>query len=168
MCELTEDRVTDIIKSYGNDSQQLIAILLDIQAASGVNCVERRWAELVSSVLDLPLSKVYDALTFYAMFSTERRGEYLVEICRSTPCHFSGADEVARWFEAASGIRVGETTADGRLSLVRTSCIGACDIGPSAKIGDHVFGFLTEEKVRVLVKSCREGKPEILESLCQK
>ena len=167
MRELTEDRVLNIIKGYGNDSQQLIAILLDIQAVSGVNCVEQRWAALVSAVLDVPLSKVYDVLTFYAMFSTESRGAYVIEICRSTPCHFSKADEVAGWFEAAAGIKVGQTTADGRLSLLRTSCVGACDTGPAVKIGDHVFGDLTEEKARVLVQSCREGKPEILESLCQ-
>ena len=156
--ELTEDAVVKIIESYGNDPQQLIAVLLDIQAASGKNYVDQQWALLVSRVLAVPLSKIFDVLTFYAMFSTAPRGEYLIEICESAPCHFAKAQEVVGWFEAAAGITVGQTTADGKITLARTSCVGACEIGPVAKIGDEVFGSLTEEKVKSLVQRCREGK----------
>jgi NADH-quinone oxidoreductase subunit E len=167
MRELTKQQVLKIMTHYQNDPQQLIAVLLDIQAASGRNYVERQWAELASAVLNVPLSIIYDVLTFYAMFSTTERGEYVIEICRSTPCHFTKAGEVLGWFEAAAGIKTGETTPDGKISLTRTSCIGACDIGPAVKIGDHVFGNLTEEKAKTLVKFCREGNDEGLESLCQ-
>jgi NADH-quinone oxidoreductase subunit E len=167
MRELTKDHVLKMMEGYGNDPQQLIAVLLDIQAASGRNYVEQQWAELVGAVLDLPLSKIYDVLTFYAMFSTKPRGEYVIEICQSTPCHFTKAEEVVRWFETAAGIKVGETTGNGKLSLFRTSCVGACDIGPAVKIGDHVFGSLTEEKAGALVKNCLDGNTEGLQSLCQ-
>jgi len=164
---LSKEQVLKIMERYGNDPQQLITVLLDIQAASGKNCVEKQWAELTAEILNVPLSKIYDVLTFYAMFSTEPRGEYVVEICRSTPCFFTKTGEVVRWFETATGIKMSETTADGRLSLFYTSCVGACDTGPAAKIGDDVFGNLTEEKVKRLVQCCMEGKPEDLHSLCQ-
>jgi NADH-quinone oxidoreductase subunit E len=168
MTELSEAQVLKIMESYGNDAQQLIAVLLDIQAASGRNCVEQKWAALTARVLNVPLSKVYDILTFYAMFNTQPQGEYVVEICQSLPCHFTKAEEVVDWFEAASGVKVGETTTDGKITLFRTSCVGACDIGPVAKIGDDVYGNLTEEKVKTLVKSCREGQPALREALiCQ-
>jgi NADH-quinone oxidoreductase subunit E len=164
--ELSEDAVLEILKAYGNDPQQLIAVLLDIQGASGRNYVDKKWAELVSARLDVPLTKVYDVLTFYAMFSTEPRGLYLIEICESAPCRFGSgapngaalrAKELAGWFEAAAGIKIGETSADGKITLARTSCVGACDIGPVAKIGDAVFGSLDEEKVKELVRRCKEG-----------
>jgi NADH-quinone oxidoreductase subunit E len=167
MQELTEKSVLKIMEAYGNDPQQLIAVLLDIQAASGRNYVEQRWAELASTVLNVPLSKIFDVQTFYALLSTKPRGERVIEICQSTPCHFTKAEEVVQWFEAAAGIKVGETSADGKLSLYRTSCVGACDIGPAAKIGDHVFGNLTEEKVKQIVDCCREEKSEGLKELCQ-
>jgi len=167
MQELSENQALKIMESYGNDPQQLIAVLLDIQAASGKNYVDQKWAELTSRVLNVPLSKVYEVLTFYSMFSTKKRGEYVIEICRSTPCHFTKAEEAVKWFEAAAGIKMGETTPDGKLTLSHTSCIGACDIGPAAKIGDDVFGNLTEEKVKSLVNYCREGNSEALHSLCQ-
>ena len=167
MQELTKETVLSIIKNYGNDPQQLVAVLLDIQSASGKNYVDRQWAELASEVMDVPLSNIYDVLTFYSMFSTKERGEYVIEICGSTPCHFSNAEEVTGWFETAAEVKTGETTRDGKISLVRTSCIGACDIGPAVKIGDHVFGNLTREKAKALVRCCREGNPWELESLCQ-
>ena len=172
MQQLTNDHVLKIMESYGNDPQQLIAVLLDIQAASGKNYVDQRWAELASAVLNIPLSKIYDILTFYSMFSTEPRGEYVIEICQSTPCHFTKAEEVLHWFESAAGIKTGETSPDGKISLLRTSCIGACDIGPAVKIGDHVFGNLTKEKVTAIVKCCREEKSQSmvygeLQALCQ-
>ena len=167
MRELSKDQVLKIMERYENDPQQLIAVLLDIQAASGINCVEKQWAQLAADVLKVPLSKVFDVLTFYAMFSTEPRGEFVIEICRSTPCFFLKTAEVVRWFETAAGVKMGETTADGKLSLFYTSCVGACDIGPVAKIGDDVFGNLSEEKVKTLVKCCREGNAQELQSLCQ-
>jgi NADH-quinone oxidoreductase subunit E len=173
MRDLSKEQVLEIMKRYGNDPQQLIAVLLDIQAASGKNCVEKQWAQLTSNVLNVPLSKIFDVLTFYAMFSTDPRGEYVIEICNSTPCLFtktSKHEEVVNWFEAAAGIKIGETSADGKLSLLFTSCVGMCDIGPVAKIGDDVFGNLTEEKVKTIVNCCREGEPKVrqeLNSLCQ-
>jgi NADH-quinone oxidoreductase subunit E len=63
-----------------------------------------------------------------------------------------------RWFEAAAGTKMGTTTADGKITLFHTSCVGACDIGPAVKIGDNVYGNLTEEKVKALVQCCRDGR----------
>ena len=167
MRDLTKDQVIDTISYYGNDPQQLIAILLDIQAASGKNCVERQWAQLASDVLNVPLSKIFDVLTFYSMFSMEPRGEFVIEVCKSAPCHFNGGAEVTQWFEEAAGVKMGETTADGRISLIYTSCFGACDIAPAVKIGDDVFGNLTMEKVKTLVNYCRNKAYGGLKSLCQ-
>jgi NADH-quinone oxidoreductase subunit E len=158
--ELTEERVLKIMEGYGNDPQQLIAVLLDIQAASGKNYVDQKWAELAARALDVPLSKIYDVLTFYAMFSTTPRGEFVIEICRSAPCHFTGAGELTHWFEEAAGIKMGETSADGKITLLHTSCVGSCGVGPVVKIGDCVFGNLTREKAAALVRDCRAGTLE--------
>ncbi|MDR0463615.1 MAG: NAD(P)H-dependent oxidoreductase subunit E [Treponema sp.] len=175
MQSLNKNQMLRIMERYGNDPQQLIAVLLDIQAASGKFCVEQHWAELTSEVLGVPLSKIYDVLTFYSMFKTEPHGEFIIEICRSTPCWFAcqneegchGTQEVVRWFEDAAGIKIGETTADGKLSILYTSCVGMCDIGPVAKIGDDVFGSLNEEKAKTLVKHCLTGNRYELRALCQ-
>ncbi|MCL2266044.1 MAG: NAD(P)H-dependent oxidoreductase subunit E [Treponema sp.] len=167
MEKLTKDHVLWIMNRYENDPQQLIAVLLDIQNASGKNYIEKKWAELTSEILKVPLSKIYDIITFYAMFKTEPVGEFEIEICRNTPCLYLHSENIVKWFEDAAGIKMGETTEDGLISLFYTSCIGACDIGPVAKIGDDVYGNLTEEKVKILIQLCRERNRLELKSLCQ-
>lgn len=153
---LTEGGVVAIVEKYGREQDQLLAMLLDIQEASGSSCVLREWAVIVARELGMPLSKVFEVLTFYSMFSTEPRGRYLVEICKSTPCKMCKSDEVVAMFEKELGIKLGKTTPDNLFTLMHTSCVGACDIGPIAKIGEDVYGNLTPEKVSEIVNRYRE------------
>jgi NADH-quinone oxidoreductase subunit E len=156
------EQVLAIIKKYDKAQEQLLSILLDIQAASRENYVAEEWAEVVACELGLPITKVHDVLTFYAMFSIKPRGKYVIEICKSTPCHVSKADAIVKMFEAELGIKLGESTSDNCFTLLHTSCVGACDIGPVAKIGDEVYGNLTAAKVAKIINSYRRG------SACQK
>lgn len=166
--QLTETDILAILRKYDNNPQQLIAILLDVQEASGSNHVDRKWAECIAGALALPISQVHEVLTFYAMFSTVKRGEYVVEICQSTPCGFDRAGQLVAWFEKELGIKMGQTSVDGKFTLQRTCCVGACDVGPVAKIGDEVYGNLTAEKVSAIVAACRNGVTERMEELaCQ-
>ena len=154
---LNEGTAREIIQGHGDDPRQLVAALLDIQAASGRNYVDMKWASLVSAQMGVPLPRVFDALTFYPMFSTEPRGRYLIEICRSAPCRFCGTSDVAGWIESTAGIKIGQTSVDEMITLAYTNCVGACAVGPAVKIGDDVFGDLNEEKVAALIARCREG-----------
>ncbi|MDR2405120.1 MAG: NAD(P)H-dependent oxidoreductase subunit E [Deltaproteobacteria bacterium] len=165
MQELTESRVKAILEGYGNDAQQLIAVLLDVQEASGKNFVERRWAELTAKTLGLPISTVYEIITFYSMFATAPRGCYVIELCKSAPCHFQEAERILTWFEDELGIKVGETTLDGLFTLTRCSCLGACDVGPAVRVGDSVYGTLTKEKVSALLRGLREEGARLGEEL---
>lgn len=153
---LTEADVVAIVARYGREQDQLLAILLDIQEASGSSSVQREWAVIVARELGMPLSKVFEVLTFYSMFNTEPQGRYLVEICKSSPCKICKSDEVVAMFEKELGVKLGKTTPDKQFTLMHTSCVGACDIGPVAKIGEDVYGNLTPEKVSELVSRYRE------------
>lgn len=160
MCnELT---INTIINAHGKAKEGLLAILLDIQNTSAKNYVHEDWARIVARELQLPLSQVYEVLTFYAMFSTKPRGKYVIEICKSTPCRVTKADVIVKIFEEVLGIKIGETTPDQLFTLLYTACVGACDIGPVAKIGEDVYGNLTKEKIVVIIKNYREAL------LCQK
>lgn len=150
--ELNSSQIIRIIEGIGKSKEQLLSILLVIQNASGKNYVEERWAQIVATELNLPLSKVYDVLTFYAMFSTKPRGKYVIEICKSTPCYISKSDVIAKIFENRLGIKVGETTKDHQFTLLYTACMGACDIGPVAKIGEDVYGDLTPDKINNILR----------------
>lgn len=154
-CELKKEQVLEIIQSKNREKEQLLSILLEIQNASGRNYVDKEWARLVADELGIPLTKVYDVLTFYAMFSTESRGAYVIEICKSAPCYVLKSQAIAQIFEEELGIKMGETTSDNLFTLMYTPCVGACDIGPVAKVGEKVFGNLTREKIKEIINNYR-------------
>jgi NADH-quinone oxidoreductase subunit E len=149
------ETVMQIINKYDKQKEQLLSILLDIQCASGENYVAEEWAEIVAHELELSISKIHDVLTFYAMFNIKAQGKHVIEICKSMPCHVTKADALVKMFEDELGIGLGQTTPDNLFTLMHTSCVGACDIGPVGKIGDMVYGNLTAAKVAKIVNSYR-------------
>ena len=157
MSSLNKEQVLEIIQNKGKAKEKLLSILLAIQEVSGRNYVDKEWAKLVAVELGIPLTKVYDVLTFYAMFSTKPRGKYVIEICNSAPCHVSKSSLVVQMFTEELGIKMGETTSDNLFTLQYTSCFGACDLAPAVKIGAKVYGHLTGEKVAEIIKTYREG-----------
>jgi len=154
---LDQEQVFTIINEWGRTAESLLAILLDIQEASQENYVAEKWARLVSWELGIPVVKIFDILSYYAMFSTKPRGRYVIEVCNSTPCYVSKSDSIVRIFEEELSIKLGETTPDKLFTLMHTACVGACDIGPVAKIGDQVYGNLNREVIVKIIKSYREA-----------
>ena len=108
--ELKKEQILKIIQEKGQAPENLLAILLTIQEASGRNYINKDWAKIVALELELPLTKVYDILTFHAMFSIEPRGKYVLEICHSAPCRVSKSEQVVQMFTEELGIKMGETT----------------------------------------------------------
>ncbi len=154
-----EEKVMDIININGRTEDRLLAILLAIQEASENNFVAIQWAKCVAKELTIPLTKVNDVLTFYSMFSTKPRGKYVIEICKSTPCRITKSDLVAQEFAKELHIKVGQTTSDMSFTLMYTECVGSCEIGPVAKIGEAVYGNLTSKKITDIINSYREVIP---------
>ena len=160
MCkELNPFKIIAIIEAHGKSAEELLPILLEIQNASGENYVDEQWAKLVAEQVGLPYSKVYDVLTFYAMFSTKPRGKYVIEVCKSTPCHVSKSERIVEILENELEISIGNTTKDKLFTLLYTPCVGACDIGPVIKIGEDVYGNLTTDKITDLINAYRGGLP---------
>lgn len=150
------ENIEAILEKYRYAQENLIQILLEVQALSGRNYLPKEWVEYVAQALDMPLNKVYGVITFYAMFSTQPRGKYLLEVCKSGPCHVRGSVTIEELLEKELAIKVGDTTSDGLFTIERASCFGACDIAPAIKVGEKVYGNLTQESLQELIKTYRE------------
>jgi bidirectional [NiFe] hydrogenase diaphorase subunit len=85
----------------------------------------------VAAKLKLPPSRVYGVATFYHFFTLKPQGKHTCVVCMGTACYVKGADKVLAAVEARAGIKAGETTPDGQLSLLTARCIGACGIAPA-------------------------------------
>lgn len=151
-----EERTIGIIKKIGKTPDKLIEVLLEVQSQSDENYITEEELEIIAKELNIPLSRAYGVATFYSMLSTKKRGKYVIQICNSGPCYIKNSKEVARAFESALGIKIGEMTEDGLFSLEYTSCIGACDLAPAVKINDNIYGNLDREKIYKLIDSLRK------------
>ena len=102
----------------------------------------------VAEYLDLPTIQVYEVGTFYSMFQTQKCGRNEVSICTNISCMLRGADEIVAHVENKLGIKLGETTSDGRITLkLEEECLAACAGGPMMTVNGHYYEKLTPEKV---------------------
>lgn len=98
-------------------------------------------------VFGVPAKDAYEVASFYSYFSTKPRGRNIIRICESAPCHVAGANEVIAALEKELGIRVGETTSDGKFTLELTECVGQCQDTPVITVNGEPFGNVSADKV---------------------
>ncbi|MGI0496448.1 bidirectional hydrogenase complex protein HoxE [Limnospira platensis] len=137
-------KVLDITMKRSQYSQDaLIEVLHKAQEAFGY--LEEDVLIYVARQLQLPLSQVYGVATFYHLFSLKPSGAHTCVVCLGTACYVKGSGEVLAALEEKTGIKSGETTPDGQISIVTARCIGACGIAPAAVFDGKVAGQQTPE-----------------------
>ncbi len=108
-------------------------------------------AELMNAVadyLDLPTIQVYEVATFYSMFQTKPVGRHNVAICTNVSCMLRGSDEIVEHVEGKLGVRIGESTDDGRIYLKREEeCLAACCGAPMMMVNHKYYENLTTDQV---------------------
>ncbi len=107
---------------------------------------------MVAHSLKLPPSRVYGVATFYHFFSLTPKGAHTCVVCMGTPCYVNGAADVLAAVERHTGVRAGQTTPDGALSLQNVRCIGACGMAPLVILDEAVVGHQTPESIQEHVK----------------
>ncbi len=114
----------------------------------------------VARHLKLPPSRVYGVATFYNFFTLKPKGEHTCVLCTGTACYVKGADALLKAIEDAAGIHAGETTGDGKLSLVTARCLGACGIAPAVVLDGTVKGKETPDSLVFQLKGwLSSGRP---------
>jgi [NiFe] hydrogenase diaphorase moiety large subunit len=152
-----KEKIISIVESNGKSSGRLMDILLSVQKEFG--CVSDEAVSYIASELGISEVDVNQTKTFYHFFTTKQVGKYAVYFNNSVVSMMMGMEEVMDEFEKLTGIKVGEKTPDGLISLHLTACIGMSDQEPAALINSVVFTGLNREKVQKLVNDMREGKP---------
>ena len=106
----------------------------------------------VSHKLKLPPSRVYGVATFYHFFKLKPQGEHTCVVCMGTACYVKGADKVINTIQEKLKIKSGETTPDGKVSLLTARCIGACGIAPAVVYDGTVTPRATPESAVEQIK----------------
>jgi NADH-quinone oxidoreductase subunit E len=107
----------------------------------------------VATMMDLPAAHVAATATFYTMLNKEPVGRHLIQVCTNIACSLLGAEHLVEHISTKLGIGVGETTPDGKFTLLEVECLGSCGTAPIMQIGDRYYEDLTEEKIdRILAE----------------
>lgn len=97
--------------------------------------------------LNLRITDIWEVATFYSMIHLKPIGKYHIQVCKTLSCKLLGADKITQLCVKKLGIKVGETTADGRFSLSEVECLGSCGTAPMFQVNFDYHENLTPEKV---------------------
>ncbi len=136
------------VEKYPGDWKQsaVMAALMIVQEANG-GWLSRERMDAVADYLDMPAIAVYEVASFYSMYELKPVGRHKICVCTNVSCMVNRSDEIVEHLEKRLGVKLGETTGDGRFTLKEVECLGACGGAPMMQVGKQYYENLTPEIV---------------------
>ena len=145
-----------VMKEHNYQENALLEILNRAQEIYGY--LDKDLLVDIAGSLNLPPSHVYGVATFYSFFKLRKPGQHVVTGCLGTACYVKGIEEIIEAIEEEFNVKRGGSTADGKLSLLLTRCIGACAMAPNIVVDDQVIGKATKQVAIEKIKQALGGK----------
>jgi NADH-quinone oxidoreductase E subunit len=145
-----KERFDHILTRYPNKRAALLPVLHLAQEIRG--WISPETMSRVAELLDLTPAYVRSVASFYTMFALRRVGKYLIQVCVGIGCDLCGAEGVTERFLELTKTRIGETSEDGRYTVVEVECLGACAFPTVVQVNDEVYEGVKAEDVEALLK----------------
>lgn len=145
--------VEQAIQANLNKAGPLLPILRDIQ--SELKHIPESSVATIARALNLSRAEVHGVVSFYHTFTSDPQGKHVIEVCRAESCQAMGGRLLESKFKDALGIDFQETTADGEFSLEAVYCLGNCACSPAIRIGEKIYGRMTESKADAILNSLK-------------
>ncbi|MEZ4227670.1 MAG: NAD(P)H-dependent oxidoreductase subunit E [Polyangiaceae bacterium] len=155
--EEQERQLQSILERYPNKMAACIPALHLCQEANE-NWVNEDVIQFVAERLELSSAHVKGVVTFYTLFNQHKPGKHQVWVCRTLSCALRGSDQILAHCEKKLGVRCGETTKDGRVTLRTAECLASCGTAPMMQVDKDYYENLSIEQVdRILDRLMYEG-----------
>lgn len=144
--------VHEAVEKHGARRDSVIPILSEINRALGYIPAAalpeiRRHIHVPQEGVFLADSHLYSAVSFYELFSLKPLGRHVIRFCESAPCHVMGGRDVIETLQQELSLKPGETSGDLKWTLLMTSCLGVCGVGPVFMVDDDIYGNVTPGQV---------------------
>lgn len=131
-----------------------MVVLNELQSAIGFISVPMQ--VYVAERLGVPISAVHGVVSFYSFFVTSPRGKHTIKFCLGTACYVGGADQLIEKAKQLLGIKPGQTTKDGKITLEICRCVGACSQAPVVVVDETLYGRARPNKFPQIVRTCQD------------
>ncbi len=144
--------VRQAIEEHGATREALIPILSEVNRAFGYIPAEafveiKAQIRMPENTTFVSEGQLFSLASFYHMLSTKPLGKHVVRFCESAPCHVMGGRQLIQAVKDALNLQPGQTSADKQWSLITTSCLGVCGVGPVLLIDNDIYGNVRPDQV---------------------
>lgn len=153
-------RAAAILASYPEDRSAVMPLLY--LASREHRYVTEDAMKEVAALVGIAAAQVRSVASFYTMYKREPVGDYLISVCTSISCHLLGGDQVLAAAFSAARVGNGETTEDGKISVERAECIGACGGAPAVQVNYELIEGITPDKIAALVAWLNDTQPNVV------
>lgn len=120
------------------------------------NWIPAQAMEEIAVFLEISPAEVMDTATFYEEYWLKPKGKYLLQVCRSLSCEICGSRQITEHLQQKLGLELGETTADGRFTLVELECLGSCGTAPAVLCNEALYEDVTVQIIDELIEQLPE------------
>lgn len=143
----------EIALRHGNRPDALLEILHDLQEELGF--IPEKALPGLAKALNLSRAEVHGVVTFYHDYRREPAGRHVIKICRAEACQAMNGAALAAAIERSLGIRMGETTADGAITIEAVYCLGNCALAPALMVDGKLVGRADAARAEKIIAECR-------------
>ncbi len=154
---LSEESKAEIRKLLGEypDARSVLLPALQLAQQDYDGWLPDEALDEIAGLMGLQPALVLSTASFYTMLNRKPVGRHVIQVCTNISCSLLGAEHLLETISRKLGIRPGETTSDGRFSLLEVECLGSCGTAPMMQINDQYYESLTEDSVEQILASLR-------------
>jgi len=145
------DKVDRIFSQYPDKKSATLSLLHLAQAQEGY--ISGSVIDTIADLVECHPAIVMDCVSFYSMFFTKPQGRHKIQVCQTLSCSVNGADALVDHVTNKFSIKPGETTDDGRFTIMKVECLGSCGTAPVVQINNDYHEGLTNERFDELLES---------------
>jgi len=138
------------LAAFRRTPEELIPILQHVQKTCGF--ISQETVYQIAEYLQISEAHIYSVASFYTQFRFVKPGDNLIRVCLGTACHVQGGQPLSDEIEDILGIAPSETTPDGRFEFQQVACLGCCAQAPLVEINGRIYGKMTPDKLRRILK----------------
>lgn len=155
LCDPEKRALIDRILIENKEIPGATMIVLN-ELQSRVGFISKPMQAYVAKKLQVPMGAIHGVVTFYSFFTTKPRGRHTIKFCMGTACYVGGTPQLIDKARQILGADMGETTADGAITLEACRCVGACSQAPVVVIDEETFGRVRPNKLPQVIRKCQD------------